>query len=62
MKKQELSVCSMQGMERRSYKSPTMKACKLGSARILSGSDDSIDPKSIKAEAAAVSEELEWNY
>lgn len=43
MKKQELSVFSMQGMERRSYKSPTMKACKLGSARILSGSGTEVD-------------------
>lgn len=44
MKKQELSVFSMQGMGRRSYKSPTMKACKLGSARILSGSTKVDDP------------------
>lgn len=59
MKKQELSVFSMQGMERRSYKSPTMKACKLGSARILSGS---INPNGIDADAAEVSaQELEWN-
>lgn len=58
MKKQELSVFSMQGMGRRSYKSPTMKACKLGSARILSGSPD---PK-IDAKAADVSaQELDWN-
>lgn len=43
MKKQELSVFSMQGMGRRSYKSPTMKACKLGSARILSGSGTEVE-------------------
>mgnify|MGYP003293997937 CR=1 FL=1 len=57
MKKQELSVFSMQGMERRSYKSPTMKACKLGSARILSGS---VQPRMTVAGPQTEDDEVAW--
>lgn len=57
MKKQELSVFSMQGMGRRSYKSPTMKACKLGCARILSGS---VQPRMTVAGPQTENEEVDW--